>query len=105
MGLPYEGGILDLTAVGRELDVTPESVMQFMEDSSAGLLQRCIEFAKDREELLVSRQSVRLEAPIRDVPKLLALAGDYRKHIVEIGFQAVQAPGHRRVSAERVASA
>jgi 2-keto-4-pentenoate hydratase/2-oxohepta-3-ene-1,7-dioic acid hydratase in catechol pathway len=29
-----------------------------------------------------------LDAPIRDVPKLLALAGNYRKHIVESGFTA-----------------
>jgi 2-keto-4-pentenoate hydratase/2-oxohepta-3-ene-1,7-dioic acid hydratase in catechol pathway len=31
---------------------------------------------------------LRLDAPIREVPKLLALAGNYRKHIVESGFSA-----------------
>jgi 2-keto-4-pentenoate hydratase/2-oxohepta-3-ene-1,7-dioic acid hydratase in catechol pathway len=31
---------------------------------------------------------LRLDAPIRNVPKLLALAGNYRKHIVESGFAA-----------------
>lgn len=30
--------------------------------------------------------SLRLDAPIRQVPKLLALAGNYRKHIAESGF-------------------
>lgn len=30
--------------------------------------------------------SLRLDAPIRKVPKLLALAGNYRKHIAESGF-------------------
>ncbi len=30
--------------------------------------------------------SLKLDAPIREVPKLLALAGNYRKHIAESGF-------------------
>lgn len=30
--------------------------------------------------------SLKLDAPIRQVPKLLALAGNYRKHIAESGF-------------------
>jgi 2-keto-4-pentenoate hydratase/2-oxohepta-3-ene-1,7-dioic acid hydratase in catechol pathway len=29
---------------------------------------------------------LRLDAPIRSVPKILALAGNYRKHVVESGF-------------------
>jgi len=29
---------------------------------------------------------LRLDAPIRAVPKLLALAGNYRKHVAESGF-------------------
>ena len=32
---------------------------------------------------------LRLDAPIRDCPKLLALAGNYRKHILEAGFADV----------------
>ncbi|MEO6909979.1 MAG: fumarylacetoacetate hydrolase family protein [Edaphobacter sp.] len=35
---------------------------------------------------LISAEGLRLDAPIRSVPKLLALAGNYRKHIVESGF-------------------
>lgn len=31
-------------------------------------------------------QGLRLDAPIRTVPKLLALAGNYHKHVVESGF-------------------
>ncbi len=35
---------------------------------------------------LLSTKGLRLDAPIRSVPKLLALAGNYRKHIIESGF-------------------
>jgi 2-keto-4-pentenoate hydratase/2-oxohepta-3-ene-1,7-dioic acid hydratase in catechol pathway len=35
---------------------------------------------------LISAEGLRLDAPIRSVPKLLALAGNYHKHIVESGF-------------------
>jgi 2-keto-4-pentenoate hydratase/2-oxohepta-3-ene-1,7-dioic acid hydratase in catechol pathway len=35
---------------------------------------------------LIPAAGLRLDAPIRSVPKLLALAGNYRKHIVESGF-------------------
>ncbi len=35
---------------------------------------------------LIPAANLRLDAPIRSVPKLLALAGNYRKHIVESGF-------------------
>ena len=35
---------------------------------------------------LLPAAGLRLDAPIRSVPKLLALAGNYRKHIVESGF-------------------
>ena len=31
-------------------------------------------------------KGLRLDAPIRNVPKLLALAGNYKKHIAESGF-------------------
>jgi 2-keto-4-pentenoate hydratase/2-oxohepta-3-ene-1,7-dioic acid hydratase in catechol pathway len=34
---------------------------------------------------------LRLDAPIRDCPKLLALAGNYRKHVLEAGFKDVDA--------------
>ncbi|MDR3724630.1 MAG: fumarylacetoacetate hydrolase family protein [Terracidiphilus sp.] len=34
----------------------------------------------------LSASALRLDAPIRSVPKLLALAGNYRKHVVESGF-------------------
>lgn len=35
---------------------------------------------------LLRAADLNLDAPIRSVPKLLALAGNYRKHIVESGF-------------------
>jgi len=36
----------------------------------------------------VPAQGLRLDAPIRDAKKLLALAGNYRKHVAESGFVA-----------------
>jgi 2-keto-4-pentenoate hydratase/2-oxohepta-3-ene-1,7-dioic acid hydratase in catechol pathway len=33
--------------------------------------------------------AVELDAPIRDAPKLIALAGNFRKHVVESGFSAI----------------
>jgi 2-keto-4-pentenoate hydratase/2-oxohepta-3-ene-1,7-dioic acid hydratase in catechol pathway len=36
----------------------------------------------------ISARGLKLDAPLRRVPKLLALAGNYRKHIVEVGFAA-----------------
>jgi 2-keto-4-pentenoate hydratase/2-oxohepta-3-ene-1,7-dioic acid hydratase in catechol pathway len=35
---------------------------------------------------IIALAGLRLDAPIRSVPKLLALAGNYHKHIVESGF-------------------
>jgi 2-keto-4-pentenoate hydratase/2-oxohepta-3-ene-1,7-dioic acid hydratase in catechol pathway len=37
---------------------------------------------------VVPAQGLRLDAPIRDAKKLLALAGNYRKHVAESGFVA-----------------
>ncbi len=37
---------------------------------------------------LLPATGLRLDAPIRSVPKLLALAGNYRKHVAESGFSA-----------------
>jgi len=44
------------------------------------------------EAPLLRAEDLRLDAPIRSVPKLLALAGNYRKHVVESGF-ATQGSG------------
>jgi 2-keto-4-pentenoate hydratase/2-oxohepta-3-ene-1,7-dioic acid hydratase in catechol pathway len=54
------------------------------------LLTRLATFAASEERFKRRRHDVRLDAPIRDVPKLLALAGNFRKHVEESGFQSVQ---------------
>jgi 2-keto-4-pentenoate hydratase/2-oxohepta-3-ene-1,7-dioic acid hydratase in catechol pathway len=38
------------------------------------------------ERWMLTRAGLRLDAPLRDAPKLLAMAGNYRKHVVESGF-------------------
>ena len=46
-------------------------------------------FATSEERFARRRGDLWLDAPIRDVPKLLALAGNFRKHVEESGFKAV----------------
>jgi 2,4-diketo-3-deoxy-L-fuconate hydrolase len=86
--LPHDW-IFDLTAANQQLlgnRVT--SVTQLMGDPD--LLTRLATFAASEERFQRRRHDVRLDAPIRDVPKLLALAGNFRKHVEESGFQSVQ---------------
>jgi 2-keto-4-pentenoate hydratase/2-oxohepta-3-ene-1,7-dioic acid hydratase in catechol pathway len=92
LGLRQEDRIFDLTAANRELRGNRlASVTQLMDDqTSPDLLVRLTAFATSEERFAQRRSDVRLDAPIRDVPKLLALAGNFRKHVEESGFRAVQ---------------
>ena len=77
LGLVQDDFIFDLTAASGLRSVT-----QLMND--AGLPEPLTDGRFRRP-----RDGVRLDAPIRDVPKLLALAGNFRKHIEESGFRSV----------------
>lgn len=92
LGLRQEDRIFDLTAANRELRGNRlASVTQLMGDYiSSDLLARLTAFATSEERFAQRRGDVQLDAPIRDVPKLLALAGNFRKHVEESGFRAVQ---------------
>jgi 2,4-diketo-3-deoxy-L-fuconate hydrolase len=92
LGLRQGDRIFDLTTASRELRGNHlTSVTQLMDDTlSPGLLTRLTAFAISEERLAHRFSDVRLDAPIRDVPKLLALAGNFRKHVEESGFRAVQ---------------
>jgi 2-keto-4-pentenoate hydratase/2-oxohepta-3-ene-1,7-dioic acid hydratase in catechol pathway len=93
LGLRQGDRIFDLTAASLELSGTRvTSVTQFMGESvEPGLLTRLAAFAISEDRLAHPLNDVRLDAPIRDVPKLLALAGNFRKHVEESGFRAIQA--------------
>jgi 2-keto-4-pentenoate hydratase/2-oxohepta-3-ene-1,7-dioic acid hydratase in catechol pathway len=89
LGLLRHDWIFDLTAANQELRGNRlTSVTQLMGDPD--LLTRLPAFAASGERFKRHRHGVRLDAPIRDVPKLLALAGNFRKHVEESGFQSVQ---------------
>lgn len=92
LGLRQGDRIVDLTAASRELRGNRlTSVTHLMgENLSPGLLTRLTAFAISEERLSYRVGDVHLDAPIRDVPKLLALAGNFRKHVEESGFRSVE---------------
>src|SRR6185312_2210890 len=80
--------VVDLTAAarrftGREL----LSVTSLPHEDSLASVRALADSAASNPDLVFQYQNLRLDAPIRDVPKLLALAGNFRKHIVESGFR------------------
>ncbi|TAM79235.1 MAG: FAA hydrolase family protein [Acidobacteria bacterium] len=96
LGLKYEGRVMDVTLAARRLlarDI--ESFTAFMADKGGGLeqLSAIVAYVTGdealQEEVLIPPDGLRLDAPLRDVRKLLALAGNYRQHIVESGFKDV----------------
>ncbi len=92
LGLAENDRIFDLTAASQELHGDRlTSPIQLMGDAiSPNSLARLATFAASEDRFTYRRSDVRLDAPIRDVPKLLALAGNFRKHVEESGFRAVQ---------------
>ena len=92
LGLRHGDRVFDLTAANEELRGNRlTSVTQLMgHQISPDVLARLMAFATSEERFARRRGDVRLDAPIRDVPKLLALAGNFRKHVEESGFKAVQ---------------
>jgi 2-keto-4-pentenoate hydratase/2-oxohepta-3-ene-1,7-dioic acid hydratase in catechol pathway len=90
LGLRRGDEVIDLTAAaqrsnGRAL----VSITGLPEENSFASAQALADSAASDLDLVFRYQDLRLDAPIRDVPKLLALAGNFRKHIVESGFRAV----------------
>lgn len=92
LGLTENDRVFDLTAASQELHGDRlTSPIQLMGDAiSPNSLARLAAFAASEDRFTSRRSDVRLDAPIRDVPKLLALAGNFRKHVEESGFRAVQ---------------
>ena len=84
VGLAQGDFIFDLTASSQKLAIGRiTSVTQLMTDLDLAERLRAVGIKYQRDD-------VRLDAPIRDVPKLLALAGNFRKHVVESGFRPVE---------------
>lgn len=92
LGLAENDRVYDLTAANQELHGTHlTSPTQLMGDAISGdALTGLTTFLASEGRFRFRRCDVRLDAPVRDVPKLLALAGNFRKHVEESGFQAIQ---------------
>jgi 2-keto-4-pentenoate hydratase/2-oxohepta-3-ene-1,7-dioic acid hydratase in catechol pathway len=89
LGLVRHDWIFDLTAANQELcGKCLTSVTQLMDHPD--FLTQLADFAVSGEQFKRHRRAMLLDAPIRDVPKLLALAGNFRKHVEESGFQSIQ---------------
>ena len=96
LGLKHKGRVMDVTLAGRRLLARNiESFTAFMAGKDEGQehLSTIVAFVNSDEavqrEVLIPPDGLRLDAPLRDVRKLLALAGNYRQHIVESGFKDV----------------
>jgi 2-keto-4-pentenoate hydratase/2-oxohepta-3-ene-1,7-dioic acid hydratase in catechol pathway len=90
LGLRQEDTVLDLTAFAcGKLDRQWSSVTDLM-NGELGLLRELIAGNPCESEWVREIMSLKLDAPIRDIPKLLALAGNFRKHVLESGFRDVQ---------------
>jgi 2-keto-4-pentenoate hydratase/2-oxohepta-3-ene-1,7-dioic acid hydratase in catechol pathway len=90
LGLRQEDTVLDLTAFARrKLDRQWSSVTALM-NGELDLLRELIAGDPCESERIREIMSLKLDAPIRDIPKLLALAGNFRKHVIESGFRDPQ---------------
>ena len=96
LGLRHNGRVMDVTLAARRLLARGiESFTAFMDDSGEGQeqLSAMVAYVNGDEalqrEVLMPPEGLRLDAPLRDVRKVLALAGNYRQHIVESGFKDV----------------
>jgi 2-keto-4-pentenoate hydratase/2-oxohepta-3-ene-1,7-dioic acid hydratase in catechol pathway len=78
------GVLLGDTQTGSVVDLGPGDLLSLIEAGQAGL-----ERARDASGSAVEVGSVRLLAPLRRPPKLLALARNYQDHITEGGGQPV----------------
>jgi 2-keto-4-pentenoate hydratase/2-oxohepta-3-ene-1,7-dioic acid hydratase in catechol pathway len=96
LGLRHEGRVLDVTLASRRLlakDIV--SFTAFIEEESVGpnqlssMLEHIAGSETLQREVLKEPDHLRLDAPLRDVRKLLALAGNYHQHIVESGFKDI----------------
>jgi 2-keto-4-pentenoate hydratase/2-oxohepta-3-ene-1,7-dioic acid hydratase (catechol pathway) len=90
LGLRRGDEVIDLTAAAqRSNGGALVSITGLLEENSVASVRALADSAASDLDLVFRYQHLRLDAPIRDVPKLLALAGNFRKHIVESGFRAV----------------
>lgn len=96
LGLRQGEDVLDATVAARQLWneewITPLPLIAAGQSGLDRLSQLAADVARDaclRHEAMHPYSSLRLDAPLRDSPKLFALAGNYRKHVTESGYAEV----------------
>lgn len=96
LGLRLGEEVLDATFAARRLWneewITPLPLIAGGQEGLDRLRKLAATAASDsrlRREAVRPYAGLRLDAPLRDSPKLLALAGNYRKHIVESGYSEI----------------
>lgn len=90
LGVNQDGRIWDLTQAARDLlNIEVTSPTWLMVEGRLPIVTELLAHGRNKDFALPydGEPSLRLDAPLRDVPKLLALAGNYRKHVVESGFE------------------
>ena len=96
LGIREGGEVLDVTLAARSFqneEIT--SPLKFIQRGEEGIHELLQASRAARQEVksgfFQPFSGMRLDAPLRDAPKLLALAGNFRRHVVESGFQDVEA--------------
>ena len=90
LGLRRDDEVIDLTAAARRFNGRELlRITGFPDEEPLASVRALADSASSDSDLVFRYQHLRLDTPIRDVPKLLALAGNFRKHIVESGFRSV----------------
>jgi 2-keto-4-pentenoate hydratase/2-oxohepta-3-ene-1,7-dioic acid hydratase in catechol pathway len=90
LGVNQDGSIWNLTLAARDLlDIEITSPTWFMRDGRLPIATDLLSWARGKSftEPCLPEAPLQLDPPLRDVPKLLALAGNYGKHVVESGFE------------------
>jgi 2-keto-4-pentenoate hydratase/2-oxohepta-3-ene-1,7-dioic acid hydratase in catechol pathway len=90
LGLRRESTVLDLTALAHKKMGRQWNSVTALMNGELDLLPELMANGTSDSEWISNIKDIKLDAPLRDIPKLLALAGNFRKHIVESGFRDLQ---------------
>lgn len=94
LGLREKDDVIDVTGAAKELwgeEVSsPLPLIATWGNSAKRLKDLVAVVRRERKDYLLPLADLRLDAPLRDAPKLLALAGNYRQHVVEGGLAPIE---------------
>ena len=94
LGVRQQDSVVDATSAARHYwSREVASPTAFMAADGLEQLAALCRRAQEDQRFLLPDGGLRLDAPIRDVPKLLALASNYRAHAIEAGLAAIPESG------------